>query len=46
MKKMYEQPLINMFEVESEMGFVQSGFDAGFIVPGGSDNGGSDDWVY
>lgn len=45
MKKSYEKPQVDMFEVASEMGFAQSGFDAGFIVPGGGNNGGEDDWA-
>ena len=46
MKRIYEQPQVEMYEVASEMGFVQSGFDAGFVVPGGGNNGGDDDWTY
>ena len=46
MKKMYKQPQVEMYEVASEMGFVQSGFDAGFVVPGGGNKGGADDWAY
>ena len=45
MIKDYEKPQMEVFEVVSEQGFAQSGFDAGFIVPGGGDNGGSDDWA-
>lgn len=45
MKRIYEQPQIEMYEVAVESGFVQSGFDAGFLVPGGSNNGGEDDWA-
>lgn len=37
-------PLLDVFEVASERGFIQSGFDSGFIVPGGSDNG-DEDWA-
>ena len=46
MKKVYSRPSIELFEVASEKGFVQSGFDSGFIVPGGGNNGGDDDWAY
>lgn len=45
MRKEYIMPSLEMFEVVSEKGFVQSGFDAGIIVPGGGNNGGEDDWV-
>jgi len=45
MKKIYEKPLVETYEVMSERGFVQSDFNSGFIVPGGSDNGGEDEWV-
>lgn len=46
MKKVYSRPSIEILEVASEKGFVQSGFDSGFIVPGGGNNGGDDDWAY
>ena len=36
---------VKTYEVMSERGFVQSDFNSGFIVPGGSDNGGEDEWV-
>lgn len=45
MRKNYIQPSVEMFEVASEKGFVQSGFDSGFVVPGGGNNGGDDDWA-
>ena len=45
MKRVYSRPSIEMLEVASEKGFVQSGFDSGFIVPGGGNNGGDDDWA-
>lgn len=45
MKREYIKPTVEMLEVASERGFAQSGFDSGFIVPGGSDNGGDDEWV-
>ena len=45
MRKIYEKPQIEMFEVASERGFVQSDFNSGFIVPGGGNNGGEEDWV-
>ena len=45
MKKIYEKPLVETYEVMSERGFVQSDFNSGFVVPGGSDNGGEDEWV-
>lgn len=45
MRKIYEQPQIDIFEVASEKGFVQSGFDSGFVVPDGGNNGGDDDWA-
>jgi hypothetical protein len=45
MKKVYSRPSIEILEVASEKGFVQSGFDSGFIVPGGGNNGGEDDWA-
>ena len=46
MRKIYEQPQVSVFEVASEQGFVQSDFNSGFIVPGGGENGGENDWVY
>lgn len=46
MRKNYEKPQIEMFVVASEKGFVQSGFDSGFLVPDGGNNGGDDDWVF
>ncbi len=45
MKKNYIKPLAEFIEVASELGFVQSDFNSGFLVPGGSDNGSDDDWV-
>ena len=45
MRKEYIEPSIEMFEMASEMGFAQSSFDSGFIVPGGGNNGGDDEWV-
>ncbi len=45
MKKEYIKPSVELFEVVSEKGFVQSGFNNGFIVPGGSNNG-DEDWAY
>ena len=46
MKRDYCRPSVELFEVASEKGFVQSGFDSGFVVPGGGNNGGDDDWAY
>ena len=46
MKRDYCRPSVELFEVASEKGFVQSGFDSGFIVPGGGNNGGDDYWAY
>ena len=45
MRKEYIKPSLEILEVASEKGFVQSGFDSGFVVPGGGDNGGDDDWA-
>ena len=45
MKKFYIKPQVEMFEVATEQGFVQSDFNSGFIVPGGTNNGGEDDWA-
>lgn len=45
MRKEYIKPSLEKLEVASEKGFVQSGFDSGFVVPGGGDNGGDDDWA-
>jgi hypothetical protein len=45
MRKDYIQPSVALLEVVSERGFVQSGFDSGFVVPGGGNNGGDDDWA-
>lgn len=45
MRKIYEKPQIEIFEVASERGFVQSSFNSGFVVPGGSNNGDENDWV-
>ena len=46
MKRVYEKPQVELFEVASEKGFVQSDFDLGFVVPGGGNNGDDDDWAY
>lgn len=45
MRKIYEKPQVEMFEVASEQGFAQSDFNAGFIVPGGGNYGDENDWV-
>ena len=45
MKRNYEKPQIEYFDVVCEQGFAQSDFNSGFIVPGGFNNGGEDEWV-
>lgn len=45
MKRNYIKPQLDVIEVVSEQGFVQSDFNSGFIVPGGTNNGGEDDWA-
>ena len=45
MKRNYEKPQVEYFDVVSERGFVQSDFNSGFIVPGGGNNGGEDEWA-
>ena len=45
MKRVYSRPSVELFEVASEKGFVQSGFDSGFVVPGGGNYGDENDWV-
>jgi hypothetical protein len=45
MKKSYVMPLLDAFEVASEQGFFQSGFDSNIKVPDGENNGGEDDWA-
>ena len=45
MRRNYVKPQIEMLEVASELGFVQSSFDSGFIVPGGGNAGDDGEWI-
>ena len=45
MRKIYEKPQVDMFEVACEQGFAQSDFNSGFYVPGGDNNGDENDWI-